>query len=258
MQKKYLPLFVCLILVVVLYLIATLPRRQTTEDLQRKHIGLAVFHAHLAISRLEYYNKPRHFTANVENSWRAKFVGVTPWQSEESTPGLAVPWQSEKWKEWDDDVHPNYCLKHDPSVPREKRYTGLMTVESDDSALQFIQKNGLEELLRVAPDTIFFVEVINSQVPWMQAGDLELATMPHSINCPDKLGIGSVYGYDQFIVGFVDKSIWVINSSIPFTELEKFLTVEDAKKYDREETLGPYGYEEKEFKAPYEYDWYEE
>ena len=116
-----------------------------------------------------------------------------------------------------------------------------MTIKGIGSAHDFILQEGVDELLRVAPATIFLVEVVNSTTPWMQPGDLELGNIPTSINHPKLLGIGSEYGYHKFVVGFVDKGVWVLDSSIPFSELEKFMTVEQAMQHDREKVLGQYG-----------------
>lgn len=179
-----------------------------------------------------------------QNSWRLQWVAWTPWPAGENTPPSEdVPWQSEAWHEWDNDTHTLFCLQECTNSPRNVRYTGVMTILGEGSAFEFLQQEGYQELSSVAPNAILLVEVVNSSVPWMQAGDLELDKLPRSINHPGQLGIGSVHGYDKFVVSFADGSIWAVDSSIPFSVLEKFLTVEGAKQEDRALTLGPYSQE---------------
>jgi hypothetical protein len=70
-------------------------------------------------------------------------------------------------------------------------------------------------------------------------GDLDIRTMPRTINGADGHGISSRYA-GGFHVLFADWRIWFVSQRVPFDELEKFFTVEGARKYDAEELLGPY------------------
>jgi len=182
-------------------------------------------------------------TESAKNSWRARHVVLVPSLGVDWPPGMDLPWQSEAWREWDEGYHPMFCLQRLDHLPREERNARLMTLLGKGSPFEFMKREGLKELQRIAPNAILLVEVINSSVPWLSPGDLELDKMPRRINDPDRLGIGSVHGYDEFVVGFADQSIWIINASIPFSELEKFLTVEQAMLHSREVVLGPYGSE---------------
>jgi hypothetical protein len=175
------------------------------------------------------------------NSWRHYFVLTFPFGDAgfPERPARDLPWQSEKVREWDDYHHLIFSLKKtDP--PRNKRYTHLMAMRGQGTAFEYMQEHGFGKLRDFAPNAILLVEVSNSKVPWMQAGDLEMDKIPHEINSKDKLGIGSSQGYDQFGVGFADGEVWLLDSSIPFTELEKFLTIESAQENDREKVLGKY------------------
>ena len=55
-------------------------------------------------------------------------------------------------------------------------------------------------------------------------------------------GLGDLEGNypDCFAVCFVDGAVWFLKDSVPKSEIAKFLTVESAKKYDREEVLKDY------------------
>ena len=39
---------------------------------------------------------------------------------------------------------------------------------------------------------------------------------------------------------FADGSVWFLAAETPWAEVRKFLTIEGAKRYDREEVLGPF------------------
>lgn len=176
------------------------------------------------------------------NSWRLYFTLTFPYDDADRARGEGnQPWQAESLRQWDDDIHRLFCLKKDVDLPRDKRYTHLMAIRGVGSAFEFMDREGIEELRRTAPQAILLTEVCNSTVPWMQAGDLELDTIPREINSSEKLGIGSAHGYDQFAVGFADGEVWLLDSSIPFSKLGKFLTVESAQKHDRKNILGKYG-----------------
>lgn len=88
-------------------------------------------------------------------------------------------------------------------------------------------------------DTILVVEVRDSGIHWMTPGDLDIRTMPRTINGADGHGISSRHP-GGFHVLFADWRIWFVSQNVPFDELEKFFTVEGARKYDAEEVLGPY------------------
>ncbi len=88
-------------------------------------------------------------------------------------------------------------------------------------------------------DTILVVEVRDSGLHWMAPGDLDIGAMPRVINGLDGKGISSRHR-GGFHALFADERIWFLSEDVPFDELEKFFTVEGAKKYDAEQCLGAY------------------
>lgn len=88
-------------------------------------------------------------------------------------------------------------------------------------------------------DTILVVEVRDSGIHWMAPGDLDIRTMPRAIKAADGQGISSRYP-GGFHVLLADWRIWFVSQDVPFEKLEKFFTVEGARKYDAAELLGPY------------------
>jgi hypothetical protein len=88
-------------------------------------------------------------------------------------------------------------------------------------------------------DTILIVEVRNAGVHWMEPGDFDIRTMPHTINAADGRGISGEHA-GGFFVGFADGEVWFIGNDVPFDELAKFFTIAGAKANDRDAVLRPY------------------
>ena len=86
---------------------------------------------------------------------------------------------------------------------------------------------------------ILIVESRNSGIHWMEPRDFDIRTMPRTINAPDGSGIAGNFKHGFHVI-FADGEVWRIKHTVPFEELEKFFTLESAKRYDREEVLGPY------------------
>jgi len=84
----------------------------------------------------------------------------------------------------------------------------------------------------IAPDTILAVEIANSGIPWAEPGDLDIEHVPESL----ARGVdgGGVH------VLFADGAVWFLRADVPLGELREFFTIEGAKRYDREQVLGPY------------------
>jgi hypothetical protein len=96
-----------------------------------------------------------------------------------------------------------------------------------------------KSLTEIPGNTILVVETRNSGIHWMQPGDFDIRTMPKTINAPDGRGISSRYP-GGFHVLFADEIVWFLSDKVPFEALEKFFTIEGARKNDRQKILGPY------------------
>jgi hypothetical protein len=96
-----------------------------------------------------------------------------------------------------------------------------------------------ESLDSVPSQTILVVEACNSGIPWPAPGDLDVRTMPSTINAPNVKAISGL-SLDGFRVVFADEKLWLLSKKVPFETLKKFFTIEDAKKCDRDKLLGPY------------------
>lgn len=91
----------------------------------------------------------------------------------------------------------------------------------------------------VPPQTILLVETRASGIPWPAPGDLDIRTMPQTINAPSGRGISSPNAGGFHLV-FADEQVWLLANKVPFDTLRLFLTVAEAEKHDREELLGKF------------------
>jgi hypothetical protein len=129
----------------------------------------------------------------------------------------------------------SFYKSQDPRI--NPPFTKIMAIRGDDTAFD-APFDGVN-VLKLERDAIVICEVRNSRVHWMQPGDLEIGKIPRTINPKSELGIGGESS-DCFLVGFADGAVWCLKASVPFESLEKFFTLADAAKYDREEELGKY------------------
>ena len=88
-------------------------------------------------------------------------------------------------------------------------------------------------------DTIVVVEVRDSAMHWMAPGDFDIRTMPRTINAPDGRGISSRFRAGFHVI-FADGAVWRLSHDTPPAALEKFFTIEGARRFDRDELLGAY------------------
>jgi len=84
----------------------------------------------------------------------------------------------------------------------------------------------------IPPDTILVVEIAKSSICWAEPGDLDIEHVPESL----ARGVdgGGVH------VLFADAAVWFLRADVPLGELREFVTIEGAKRYDREQVLRPY------------------
>lgn len=90
--------------------------------------------------------------------------------------------------------------------------------------------------LRELPgDLILVVRMENSETHWMEPGDLRIEEL---LTCEDPCK--NLTGPLGYAVLFADGARWVLSPRVPFAELRKFFTIEDAERNDRDKLLAPY------------------
>ena len=128
-------------------------------------------------------------------------------------------------------AHPHYCFCFFPEGNSpERMHTNVVAVTGPGTAFDGDRPCRLGE---IDPDTILAIEVVGSDTHWAEPGALEIDEIPESI----------MAGIDGFgvLVLFADGTVRFLDRDVPLEDLEKFLTIEGAKKHDREEVFGAKG-----------------
>jgi hypothetical protein len=124
--------------------------------------------------------------------------------------------------------NPLYCFSRDANSPEALYYTNVLAITGPGAAFDPDSR----PTLWGDPELILFLEVDNSGIHWAECGDLDVDWQPGSIT----LGTDG----KGFLVAFMDFSIWYLNINIPFENLQKFFTIENARNNSREALLKPY------------------
>ena len=121
-----------------------------------------------------------------------------------------------------------YCLRYDRNGP-ERSNTNVVALIGPGTPFD---ESGADALVDFYPDTILAIEIANFDAHWMEPGDLHIDDVPESIT-------RGIDGRGVHVL-FVDGEVWYLDADVPLDDLKKFFTIEGAKKYDREQVLGPY------------------
>jgi len=161
--------------------------------------------------------------------WQGSWDRSQPWDSPANKAIRDFPWR--------------YCYdafgKGDWQIPTKfSPETNMLAITGPGTAF-----GGPDEAPRslgeIDRDTVLVVEVRNSGIHWMEPGDYDVRTMPHTINAKDGRGISSRYP-GGFHVLFADEEVWFLSNKVPFELLARFFTVDGAKQFDREQVLTPF------------------
>jgi hypothetical protein len=196
---------------------------QHTNDL--KQIGLALHNFHDSYHRLPPAVR-RDKAGRPLASWRFQ---ILPWVE-------AIMKEVHYDDRWDDPANrllsstpfPVYCWSPEKQLS-DSVHTNVVAVTGPGTAFDGDQAVRLDE---IDSDTILAIEIAESGFHWMEPGDLAIDQVPESITQGlDGCGVH---------VLFADGSVWTLSPEVPMEDLKKFFTIEGAKRYDRDETLGPY------------------
>ena len=120
-----------------------------------------------------------------------------------------------------------YCWSSGKGLP-ESLHTNVVAITGPGTAFdgdRVIRPRDLDS------DTILAIGIADSGIHWMEPGDLPIDQVPESIT-------QGVEGYGVHVL-FADGSVWMLRPDVPLEDLKKFFTIEGAKRYDRDEVLGP-------------------
>ena len=115
---------------------------------------------------------------------------------------------------------------------------GPGTAYSENTTTDYVSHEIEDRLLHIESDAILLLEC-NQDLHWIEPGDVRIEDI---VDSKSQTGLGDFRGNFPgcFAVCFVDGTVWFLSDSIPKTEILKFMTVESAKKNDRDEVLGEY------------------
>ena len=161
-------------------------------------------------------------------NWKGAADDNQPWDSRANrqTLGLSSFYTHYEAKDW---------VAHGQLFPE----TNILAIVGPGTAFGEDRGEGPKPLAGIPSSTIIAVEVRSSGIPWPAPGDLDIRTMPQTINAPDGKGISSRYPGGVFVI-FADARVWCLSDKVPFETLKKLFTIVDAKDNDREKLLGPY------------------
>jgi hypothetical protein len=176
------------------------------------------------------------------SSWR--FMLWPYWDCQESgfQGNTSQPWTAPINSQWRNAIAPRIFSPTNRTLNSPNVHdTNVFAITGPGTAFD-PQKTVTAQQLGAAPpasQVILFVEVRNSKTHWMQPGDFDIRTMPHTINDPAGEGIsGTCPGC--FCVCFATTEAWMLRNDTPFDKLALFFTIDSARKHDREVGLGPY------------------
>jgi len=121
-----------------------------------------------------------------------------------------------------------YCWSSGKGLP-ESLHTNVVAITGPGTAFDADRVTRLRDL---DSDTILAIAIADSGIHWMEPGDLAIDQVPESIT-------QGVEGYGVHVL-FADASVWMLRPDVPLEDLKQFFTIEGARRYDRDEVLGPY------------------
>jgi hypothetical protein len=107
--------------------------------------------------------------------------------------------------------------------------TNVVAITGPGTAFEEGKVVRLPELDR---DTILAIEIAETDILWMEPGDISIDEVPESL-------VRGIEG-DGVTVVFADGNVWFLRADVPLADLKKFFTIDGAKKHNREALLGPY------------------
>jgi hypothetical protein len=151
-------------------------------------------------------------------------------------PQYDLPWDAPENLRWGRETAGLCCFQ--PAFARAEPSTEADFVAVTGPGTAF-DREKVQRLAQLPADTILLVEVRDSDIHWMQPGDLDVRTMPRTMDDPTGKGISGNFAEGVHVV-FADGQVWLLEKDTPFEKVEKFLKVEDAYRHDRDGVLGEY------------------
>jgi hypothetical protein len=204
-----------------------------------KQIGLGLHnyydqHGHFPPAYIaDKHGRPMH-------SWRVLILPNMEYDELYKKYSMDEPWDGpNNRKLWNEKV-PEYECPEQPD--RGKNATSYLAVTGSGTMWQGENSTRIEDIRDGTANTIMIVESDNSGIHWMEPRDLDISTMPMSVNSPNSPGISSLHRAVNWQrqrlganAGMADGSVRLLPTNISAEILKSLLTVNGGEKADAEE-----------------------
>ena len=168
-------------------------------------------------------------------SWRlsvpAQVLGIL------DAPAMNTMWPSEEYLEENLSVEIGTAYQS-RDLATIGNHTDILAVTGPGTTFFEFGEGRDRDLQEIEPDAILLVEC-KSDIHWIEPRDIDVRSV---LNSTKNTGLGFLEGNypNGFLIAFADGAVWFVKNTVPSTDLNKFLTIESARKYDREDYLGGY------------------
>ena len=143
--------------------------------------------------------------------------------------------------------HQNLAFAERVGVPSEYRYprgesgdpavTPFVAVVGPGTAWSAADPVKFSEITDCAANLILLVGLSDSDIHWMEPRDLDIEQFVTDI---ERQPNAETHRRLAGCVLFADGKVWHLRDDCPEQEIAKFFTIEGARKYNRDQVLGPY------------------
>ncbi len=120
-----------------------------------------------------------------------------------------------------------------PSESETSRFTNIVVVAGNGTAFPYDRTTSLSDFSDGAHNTILATEIANSNIPWLEPRDLDVATMSFHINDPAKPSISAVKWRRPYIVFADHIHAYRVDPAILPHSLEALTTIAGGENVDR-------------------------
>jgi len=148
----------------------------------------------------------------VYGSWR---FALMPFCGLEQLPewDLRETWDSPANRELRNTRLELFCFQASEDSPRNLE-TNVVAITGPDTTFDGIQRRRLGDL---PPNLVLAIDVADSGIPWMSAGDIDIRHVPDSIT-------QGVSGSGVHVL-FADGEVWHLRKDVPLSVLKAFFTI---------------------------------
>ena len=162
-------------------------------------------------------------------SWRAMWIWTN---APMPPPDWNQAWNDARNRHWSESSPQWLC---DPGNPHAR----IVAIRGKDTV--FDQRVGeLVEMPASEADAIILVELLSDVFIWTQPGDVAVGDVDSIPGRADLPASALTKQARDYFVGFADGTAWLISRDTPLEVLQRFLTLSEAARNERDVQLAPY------------------